>query len=217
MTLTTSKPRLRADACRNRQRILAAACDAIVEHGPGVSLDEIARRAGVGNATVYRRFADRHDLIVQVALEVMRLLTEDAERAREEESDTFEALRRFVHGAADRRVGAVMPALVDADLDNHPPFWQARDRLMAAVENLMTSAQAAGMMRADVGLGDVMGPLIQLTRPWPGTSCVALESVLHRHLDLLLDGLRAPQRSELSGTPFTLADLREVCGPRSDD
>ncbi|GAB2593536.1 TetR/AcrR family transcriptional regulator [Streptomyces capparidis] len=215
--MKTTKPRLRADACRNRERIIAAACDALVEHGPEVSLDEIARRAGVGNATVYRRFADRRQLIVQVGSEVMRALAEEADRALAEEPDAFAAVRRFAHRAADRRLGAVLPSLAGYAAEDDAEFEEARQRLMAAVENLMTLAQSSGMMRADVGVGDLTVALTQLTRPLPGTTCVAVESFVHRHLDILLDGLRAPGRSELSGTTFTLADLRRACGRHSDD
>ena len=64
-------PRPRADALRNRERIVTAAREMFVEHGPDVPLDDIARRAGVGNATVYRNFPDRDALVREVVCSVM--------------------------------------------------------------------------------------------------------------------------------------------------
>src|SRR4051794_23585109 len=70
--------RTRADALRNRERIVAAARDVFVEYGPDAPLDEIARRAGIGNATLYRHFADRQALAHAVLLSVV---TRTADRA----------------------------------------------------------------------------------------------------------------------------------------
>jgi hypothetical protein len=63
-------------------------------------------------------------------------------------------------------------------------------------------------MRTDVAVGDLMVALSQLTRPLPGTACPNMDRFVHRHLQLFLDGLEAPARSELPGTPATLEDLR---------
>lgn len=74
-------PRPRADALRNRERIVAAAREMFVEFGPEVPFDEIARRAGVGNATVYRNFPDRDALAREVVCSVMDRTSERAESA----------------------------------------------------------------------------------------------------------------------------------------
>lgn len=95
------RPRLRADARRNRERIVAAAREMFVEFGAEVPLDDVARRAGVGNATLYRHFADRRELVHEVVLSVLERITGSGEAAMAEESDAFAALRRFAHGAAD--------------------------------------------------------------------------------------------------------------------
>ena len=79
---TSRQPhRLRADASRNRERIVTAAREAFVERGPDIPLDEIARRAGVGNATLYRNFADRGALTRTVTLSVLTGTAERAEAA----------------------------------------------------------------------------------------------------------------------------------------
>lgn len=211
MTVTEPRQRLRADACLNRKRIVAAARDVFVESGADARLDEIARRAGVGNATLYRHFPDRTDLIRAVGIEVLETLTEMAECALAEAPDAYEALRRFVHGAADQRVGALFPGL-GQQLVKDEEFYAARDRSMAAMEHLVDTAQQAGLVRPDVAIGDLMFPLTQLTRPLPGTTCQDYSTdTIHRHLELLLDGLRTPQRSALPGSAITLADVQRVC------
>ncbi|WP_184829163.1 TetR family transcriptional regulator [Jiangella mangrovi] len=197
----------RVDATRNRERIIAAAREAFVEHGPTVPLDAIAHRAGVGNATLYRHFADRQELIHVVASYSMARITEQAEAALDEEPDAFEALRRFVHRAADERVGALCSLLFEGFDKNDPHVVDARLRLEAAVTRLMDNARESGELRPDVGLGDLMVAITQLTRPVAGTACAQVERFMHRHLQLFLDGLRAPARSELSGTAVTFEDF----------
>ncbi|MGW5776906.1 TetR/AcrR family transcriptional regulator [Streptomyces sp. NPDC003863] len=201
-------PRPRADALRNRERIVTAAREMFVEFGSQVPYDEIARRAGVGNATLYRNFPERADLVHEVVLSLMARVAEVAERAAEEEDDTFAALRRFAHGAADERVGALCPMLDGAFDRDHPDLLAERDRLEGVVQGLVERAQAAGRLRADVGVGDLMVALSQLTRPLPGAGCGAFDRFVHRHLQLFLDGLETPARSELPGKAATLEDLR---------
>ncbi|QNP67381.1 TetR/AcrR family transcriptional regulator [Streptomyces genisteinicus] len=203
-------PRPRADALRNRERIVSAAREMFVEFGPEVPLDEIARRAGVGNATLYRHFPDRQSLVREVVVYVMSRTTEQAERASADEADPFCALRRFVHAAADERIGALCPMLSgDFDAD-HPDLHAGRERLDGAVLGLVARAQSAGRMREDVAVGDLMVALSQLTRPLPGTGCLNMDRFVHRHLQLFLDGLEAPARSELPGAAATLEDLRST-------
>ncbi|MFE2284399.1 TetR/AcrR family transcriptional regulator [Streptomyces sp. NPDC059443] len=201
-------PRPRADAVRNRERILAAAREVLVECGPAAPLDEIARRAGVGNATLYRHFPDRPALIHHVVVFVTDRVTELANASLAEEPDAFAALCRFTHGAAEERIGALCPML-SSDFDReHPELLASRSALEEAVETLLAAGQSTGLLRSDIGVGDLMIALSQLSRPLPGTACFDTDVFVHRHLQLFLDGLRAPARSELPGTATTLADLR---------
>lgn len=206
-------PRPRADALRNRERIVAAAREMFVEYGPDVPLDEVARRAGVGNATVYRHFADRAALVRQVVLHVTDRVAAHAEQgiatAEADASASFGALRTFVHAAAEERIGAMCPIL-SADFDpHHPDLLGARERLEHSIETLMERAREAGQLRTDIAVGDLMVALSQLTRPLPGTACPGMDGFIHRHLQLFLDGLMAPARSELPGAAATLEDLRQ--------
>ncbi len=212
-------PRTRADALRNRERIVAAAREVFVEHGADVHFDEIARRAGVGNATVYRHFADRAELKRHVVLSVLEHLMGHAERAiaaaNAPGGDPFAQLRTFAHAAADERIGALCPLRAgqcDQDRTDLADLMEIRHRLETTVEELLERARATGQLRADVAVGDLMVALSQLTRPLPGTACTGIDRFVHRHLQLFLDGLMAPARSELPGTAVTAADLRPKAG-----
>src|ERR1700754_3683879 len=94
------KPRRsRADALRNREQILRAAADLIVEQGPTTPMETIARRAKVGIATLYRHFPDRSVLLRQVAVDTLRQSSDEARSALAEEADAFTALARFMHNS----------------------------------------------------------------------------------------------------------------------
>lgn len=151
MTATTTAPdpvqrkvaRPRADALRNRERIVTAAREMFTEFGPDVPLDEIARRAGVGNATVYRNFPDRDALVREVVCSVMDRTSEAAELALAETGDAFEALERFVHTSADERISALCPMIQTTFDQNHPDLEAARERVEELVAELMDRAKQA--------------------------------------------------------------------------
>ncbi|MFF4564136.1 TetR/AcrR family transcriptional regulator [Streptomyces sp. NPDC001435] len=202
--------RPRADALRNRERIVTAAREMFVEHGPDAPLDEIARRAGVGNATVYRNFPDRDALVREVVCSVMDRTVRAAEQALAETGDAFEALERFVHVSADERIAALCPMISSTFDEHHPDLEAARERVEQIVGELMDRAREAGLLRPDVGVGDLLVAVAQLSRPLAGTGCLSADRFVHRHLQLFLDGLRAPARSVLPGTTVTMEDLRQV-------
>ncbi|MEU9077441.1 TetR/AcrR family transcriptional regulator [Kitasatospora sp. NPDC004745] len=210
---TVRAPKLRADATRNRERIVLAARDAFVEHGADVPLDEIAKRAGVGNATLYRNFPDRRALIREVALLVKNRVLAIAETAAADADapgggGPFDALQRFAHATVAEKVGALCPVFTSHVDPYDPDLTEARERLTAAVSGLMERARAAGELRPDAEHGDLVIAMSQLTRPLPGTSCQLLDDFVHRHLQLFLDGLRAPARSVLPGRAATFEDFR---------
>src|SRR3954453_299932 len=106
---------LRADARRNHEQVLAAAREVFVERGAGAPLEEVAGRAGVGIATLYRRFGDREGLlraVVLQALEDSRAAAESA-LAAEEDTDGLTALGQYMHAVLDLRVSAVVPLALD--------------------------------------------------------------------------------------------------------
>ncbi|MGW4727968.1 TetR/AcrR family transcriptional regulator [Streptomyces shenzhenensis] len=202
--------RPRADALRNRERIVNAAREIFVEHGSDVPLDDIARRAGVGNATLYRNFPDRDALVREVVCSVMDRMAQAAEQALAESGDAFEALERLVHAAADERISALCPMVSSAFDQSHPDLKTARERTEGLIDEVMDRARTAGQLRPDVGVGDVMVAVAQLSRPPAGLGCLKVDRFVHRHLQLFLDGLRAPARSALPGVATTMEDLRQA-------
>ena len=112
--------------------------------------------------------------------------------------------------AADERIGALCPMLAKNLDQDHPDLFVARERLMELVGQMMQRARAAGQLRPDVESGDLMVAVSRLTRPLPGTECEGIDRCVHRHLQMFLDGLRAPARSVLPGEAVTVEDMRRA-------
>jgi len=183
---------MRADAQRNRERIMEAARNVFVEQGPDAPLDAIAEAADVGIATLYRRFPDRQALIRAIVLDVLGRSGEEARQALDAEADTFQALARYLHRALDLRVSAVMPALLEHMPPDDAEITSVRTRSWGLFQQLVDQAHAAGALRPDVTFLDVGQLLVRLARPLPGPISRDLDNqTAHRHLDLVLDGLRA--------------------------
>jgi AcrR family transcriptional regulator len=208
---------MRADARRNRDRLLAAARDVFVEQGAGAPLEDVARRAGVGIATLYRRFPDRPTLLREVALDALRRSAEEASSALAEEPDAFAALARYMRRALDLRIPAVMPVLVgQLQMDMDEELLAARRGSVGPIDLIIAGARAERSLRPDVASGDIGLLLVRLARPLPGPFPRALDSDLaHRHLDLLLDGLRsaAGPAASLAGPAMTFDDLASMPAP----
>ena len=207
---------MRADARRNRERLLAAARDIFVEQGPDAPLDAIAAAAGVGIATLYRRFPDRRAVVRAVVLDVLARAAEEARLALAEEPDPFRALARYLHRALDLRISAVMPALLDRIPPDDEEIASIRTRSWELFQQLIDRAHAAGTLRADVTFADIGFLLVRLARPLPGSIPRDLDNRLaHRHLELLLDGLRTDRSEPAASLPepaLTLADLLATGG-----
>jgi AcrR family transcriptional regulator len=212
----TPAPRLRADARRNRAQILAAARELFADHGSGAPLEEVAQRAGVGIGTLYRHFPDRQALMRAVAVDVLAQVAHEARLALAAELDAFQALARYMHRALDLHIGAVMPALVSQIPREDAELHQARAELTALVQQMIDRAQAEGALRPEIVFGDIGMLIIRLSRPLPQPISRELDARLaHRHLDLLLDGLRAAGDSAAARLPepaLSLADLQTLSG-----
>jgi AcrR family transcriptional regulator len=186
---------LRADARRNHEQVLAAAREVFVERGPGAPLEEVASRAGVGIATLYRRFADREALLRAVvlrALEDSRSAAEAALASADDGATGLDALAGYMHAVLDLRVSAVVPLALDRlDLDD-PELRPVRESSAAAVERLIEAAHADGSLPTQVTFADIGTMLVRLSRPLPGPVPLPTNDKLaHRHLDLVLAGLRS--------------------------
>jgi AcrR family transcriptional regulator len=213
---------MRADALRNRQRLLEAARDALIEQGANAPLDDIARRAGVGIGTLYRRFPDRPALLRQVALDLLRRSAHEGASALAEEPDGFSALARYMHRALDLRIAAAMPVVVGRlPMEQDAELVAARRASVGPLDQIVAKAHQDGGLRPEVASGDIGLLLVRLTRPLPGPFPPEVNRRLaHRHLDMVLAGLRSsnPPGAPLPGPEMTFGDLRAMAasaGPRS--
>lgn len=157
--MSTTRP-LRADAERNRERILAAAAELYAERGLDVSLDDIAAAAGVGVGTVYRRFPDKDALIDALFEDKIDRAVELASDALEIE-DPWEGLVTFMRGMC--RMQAEDRGLKDALLlrdRGRERVAAARERIAPRALKLFARAQEAGALRPDLGSFDV--PMLHL-------------------------------------------------------
>lgn len=194
MTPPAATPRLRADAQRNRARLVAGAAALIGERGPDVPMEDIAQHAGVGVGTLYRRFPDRHSLIREVAAEMFRDAARAATEALADAPTGWEALVRLVRHCADPGLGALSGAL-------RPWLAEHRDRdeelraLTAAwlegFEAAVRRAQSEGAMRTDVDGADLLRCISLVTCRMPELPEDRNREAAVRYLDILIDGLRA--------------------------
>ncbi|MEV4458196.1 helix-turn-helix domain-containing protein [Microbispora sp. NPDC049633] len=205
---------LRADARRNRDLIVAAAQELFLEQGVDVPLEEVARRAGVGVGTLYRRFPDRDALLRAVGEESLRRLVDLAETSWREEPDAWHALCRFLRGSVALRLG-VLPAKLEPHLHQRlrvgPDLHEMRQRVIAAVLRMIERAQADGALRADIGPGDVALLMTLNVYTPPG---MHNEQAMGRVVEIMLNGLRADAESPLPGTPLDEDDLRHYTAVR---
>jgi AcrR family transcriptional regulator len=185
--MATTRP-LRADARRNRERLLEVAVRALSLDGPDVPLETIAKEAGVGIGTLYRHFPTREALIdAAYRNELDRLADSVDELLTALPPDA--ALRAWMDRFADylatkRGLGDALRALIASGGD---PFAHSRDRLTVAIETLLAAGSSAGTVRADVSPQDVLVSLSGLSL---ATSERGDRAQAGRLLDLLMDALR---------------------------
>jgi AcrR family transcriptional regulator len=179
---------LRADAQRNRDKLLAAATEAFAEEGEDVALEAIAARAGVGIGTLYRHFPNRDALIVAAyEHEVDALCAAAADLLAALPAD--EALRAWADRFADymatkRGMGNALRAAAASDT---PLFAVTRERILGALRLLLDAGAQAGTLRADVDPTDVMRVISGI---WYLPSGPEWRDDVGRMLGLVIDGLR---------------------------
>jgi AcrR family transcriptional regulator len=199
----------RADARRNRERVLAAAAELFAEEGCKVQIEQVAHRAGVGVGTVCRNFPTKVDLVDAVVTQGCELLLDDA-RAALDEPDPGAALRRFFVRMADfqathRALAEEMSAAIPASA---VPVKQA---LHGAVADLMKKAQDVGAIRSDIGPGDVTMLLSAISH---ATALTGDPELRARHISIVLDGLRPHDASPLPGRPVHFSEIQKsTSGP----
>lgn len=185
---------LRADAARNRARVLEVAYETFAAEGLAVPIDEIARRAGVGAGTVYRHFPTKEDLFRAVVDDRIRAiitwgrgLLDDSARGMTPGEALFTFLRTVVlkWGAADRGLGEALAGsglTVEAEIAKIP---DVEDEFLAMLAELLRAAQDAGTVRAEIGVAEVKALLVGL-QAVQGYNSAAAATVV----EVVLDGLR---------------------------
>jgi len=183
---------MRSDARENRDRILAAAAQAFADDGLSVSMAEIARRAGVGNATLHRNFT-KEQLVAELFRGWYARRQAVAERALAD-PDPWHGLVSFLEdvladGTRNRALGALFAIC---------PEW--RQRFHALMSDLLTRAQQARQARADLTTADLTLVLLGVAR----TMAITGQSdpgQWRRHLVIVLDGMRYQHEQRLPGLP----------------
>jgi AcrR family transcriptional regulator len=175
----------RADARRNYEKVLAAAREAFAEGGESTALEEIARRAGVGIGTLYRHFPNRQALLEALYVGEVEEVCRSA--AALEGREPWEALNGWferVMGYIGTKQALAHELLNYLDRDA-PLFKVCRESLFEAGEPLLTRAQEAGVVRADVSIGEVIQMVMGIAK------IPAADPRQNQHiLRVALDGLR---------------------------
>jgi len=179
---------MRRDAQRNRDQLLNATLELLLERGVEPPLDAVAREAGVGIGTLYRHFPTRTDLFDALGHMLLDRAIRAAEHALESEADGIGTLRLYLRAAVSDGVGALnlLHHLVD------DPTWVARrNEVTRAVASVVERAHSDGTVREDVDITDIVHATIRYSRP-VGLPIPREEErrIAHRHLDLFIDALR---------------------------
>lgn len=178
---------LRADAARNRARVLEVAYDTFAADGLSVPIDEIARRAGVGAGTVYRHFPTKDDLYRAVVADRIENIIESG-RALLRKGELGEALFEFMRsmvlqwGATDQ---GLTEALAGVGIDISTAMPDVESGFLEMIDDLLRAGQKAGTVRSDLDVRDVKALLT-------GASAMqaAYPDTAERVTEVLLDGLR---------------------------
>ncbi|MDX6485225.1 MAG: hypothetical protein QOF43_378 [Gaiellaceae bacterium] len=167
---------LRADAERNRGLVLEAARQVFAEHGSEAGVAEVAERAGVGVATIFRRFPTKDDLLAAIVEDRVREITEIARGAS--------TLREFMTAAAEVHVAdRGFCDCIGTEVFARPALVAARAEVVELVRVLLRRAKESGEVREDVTVEDIPIILLGLARSAPADGW-------RRYLEFALDGLR---------------------------
>jgi len=189
-TVSDTERPLRADARRNRERILQSARAAFAESGDAVQIDDVARHAGVGVGTVYRHFPTKQALLTELVRQTFRLFTEWARAALEAGGEPFALIEGLLRRIAETAAGdaGVQYALASSAAQAARSEAQAeQDELIAVIAELTGRARRAGTIRPGIEATDIamlICGVVSAMGPRPGFDW-------RRHLDLVIDTLRA--------------------------
>ena len=199
---------LRRDAERNRQRILRAAGEVFTQRGLDATLDDVARQAGVGVGTVYRRFPDKESLVAELFQERINEMVAVAEEACAA-PDPWQALLSFLEYAAACMAGDLgLRQLMMFATYGKDKVAYAREQMRPVVSKLVERAQATGALRRDFSATDV--PIIAFMLASVAEYVGPVQSGLwRRYLTLVVDGM-LPSRDGTSELPVPALTPKEM-------
>lgn len=204
----SSERPLRRDAERNRQRILAAAAELFTERGLDATLDDVARAAGVGIGTVYRRFPDKETLVSELFRDRIDALVTVAEQACAV-PDPWQGLVTFIEFVASAMAGdSGLRQLMMFGTYDRDQVCYARDRMRPVITRLVERAQASGDLRPDFSATDVKMIAFMLGSIAEYAAAVAPE-IWRRYLVMLIDGLR-PARDGVTELPVPAPSVTDL-------
>lgn len=207
--LPGARPALRSDARRNRRRLLEAARGVMREQGLEASLGEIARRAGVGNATLYRHFPTRDELVEAVFAEYDSELEEIRERVLGI-PDAWDALVTWLEETcAAFATDKAFADLVTRGMSQSPVLNEMCAKALRLAGTLFENAQRQGAVRPDAELTDLMFVMCSLQQVVPLTASVAPDA-WRRHLAIALAGLRSRECAPLPPAAITFEQFVEL-------
>jgi AcrR family transcriptional regulator len=196
----------RADARRNEEKLIAAAREAFAENGVDTSLEDIARRAGVGIGTLYRHFSTREALVEAIVRGRIGELVSVAESASAE-PDGWSAFVRFLERTLELQAGdRLLEDVLVRYAHGAGKQTAAHDELRGLFEQVLERARLQGTLRDDFVLSD-LALLLWSFRPLIHATAEVAPEAWRRHLHWLLDGLRAEAASPPAGPPLTAAQL----------
>jgi AcrR family transcriptional regulator len=201
---------LRSDARRNREKILAAASELFAVEGPDLCIDDIARRAGVGHATVFRRFPTKDDLVLAMFEERLDELAEVAEAAAALE-DPWEGLVAVMTGIGERhaRDRGLMEAL-GTQAFGSSTLTEHRLRIVEPIGRVLRRAQEAGRVRADLEPEDVVFLISAVAKSSPCN--FEIPDLWRRYLGVVLDGMKPHAASPLAPPAPTMDEVERALG-----
>jgi AcrR family transcriptional regulator len=203
----------RADAQRNRARVLDAAEELFAEAGNGATIEDIAKRAGVGVGTVCRHFPTKQALLDEVLTQSFRELVADADEALASDEPAV-AFEQFVHRLALHQARRRMLAeQMATELELPPAAVELRNAMRAAITELLGRAQAAGAVRDDISPADtamLFAGIAQITAVAGGDPAVR-----DRYVAVMLDGLRPSAATPLPGKPMQYRDVDKILQKRA--
>ncbi|MBO9533844.1 MAG: TetR/AcrR family transcriptional regulator [Solirubrobacteraceae bacterium] len=213
-TVTESEKPLRADALRNRNKVLAAARTAFAQQGPDVAISEILKLAGVGSGTLFRHFPTKQDLLVAVLEQTFDQLDDQIVAALEDE-DPWQGLVTLLTTTAEMQArDAAFLASVGPELFAVESLQQRNERMMVRMSGLLDRAKAAGVVRDDLAAEDLpflISAIGGATQSCAPASVVGTSPDLwRRYLGFVLDGLRPQGAHPLPQPPPTLAQMKAM-------